>query len=305
MSDIDESKIRQLDFSLLLVFRELVRHRRTTVAAKRLGLSQSAVSHALARLRSIFGEVLFLRRTDGLQPTRRALELAPKVDALVALATDAVGGERVFDPTRSTRTFRIVANDFLSSMLAPPLAVELARDAPHIRFATRFAVGQAALELLRTDTADVALGRFLSLSEEHHAVPLAEETYLVAARARHPMLRKRLTLETYLALDHVLVSFRGDLQGTVDQELARRGMARRVVASVPTFLTALAMVAEGELIATVPARLAQRYAPSFGLRLLPPPLAIDSFRTQAVRHTRTQGDAGLDWLIERLTKLWL
>jgi DNA-binding transcriptional LysR family regulator len=304
MSDIDEAKIRRLDFSLLLVFRELVRHRRTTVAATRLGLSQSAISHALARLRDIFGEPLFLRRSDGLQPTRGALELAPKVDAMIAMAADAVGGERAFDPARSTRTFRLAANDFVASMLAPSLAAGLKRDAPHVRFATRFAVGASALQLLRSDTVDVALGRFLSLSDEHHATPLAEETYRVAARARHPALRKRLSLQTYLALDHVLVSFRGDLQGTVDQALAQQGLSRRVAASVPMFLTALAMVAEGDLVATVPTRLAERYAPSFGLQLFTPPLQLDAFGTSAVRHTRSRGDAGLDWLIERLTRLW-
>ena len=156
----------------------------------------------------------------------------------------------------------------------------------------------------RSDTVDVALGRFLSLSDEHDATSVAEETYRVVARARHPALRKRLSLETYLALDHVLVSFRGDLQGTVDQALARQGLTRRVAASVPMFLTAFAMVAHGDLIATVPARLAERYAASFGLQLFAPPLELDTFSTLAVRHARSRGDAGLDWLIDRLAGLW-
>lgn len=106
MTDIDETKIRRLDFTLLLVFRALIRHRRTTVAAEQLGLSQSAVSHALSRLRDLFEEPLFLRRPDGLQPTRGALALAPKVEALLQLAGETVEGARRFDPATSERVFR-------------------------------------------------------------------------------------------------------------------------------------------------------------------------------------------------------
>jgi len=104
--DIDNNNIRRVDFSLLLIFDELVRHQRTTVVADRLGLSQSAVSHALTRLRDLFNDPLFSRRPDGLTPTRRALELAPKVRTLMRLTHDVVGCAAEFDPTASDRQFR-------------------------------------------------------------------------------------------------------------------------------------------------------------------------------------------------------
>ena len=90
----------------------------------------------------------------------------------------------------------------------------------------------------------------------------------------------------------------------MDRALAKRGLSRRVAASVPMFLTAFAMVAETDLVATVPERLAERYASSFGLQLFPPPLELETFDTLAVRHVRSRSDAGLDWLVERLARLW-
>ena len=92
MTDIDDTKLRRLDFSLLLIFQEVYRARRSTAAAERLGLSQPAVSHALGRLRGFFGDPLFLRKPNGLQPTARAVELAPMIDALLARAAEMVHG---------------------------------------------------------------------------------------------------------------------------------------------------------------------------------------------------------------------
>src|ERR1044071_1472721 len=114
MADIDTSKIRQLDFTLLLVMQGLLRHRRTTLVADQLGLSQYAISHALARLRTLFGDPLFLRRPHGLEPTRHALDLSPRIDALVRAANEAMGLPDNFDPKTTTRGFRLGASDFLS-----------------------------------------------------------------------------------------------------------------------------------------------------------------------------------------------
>src|SRR5436305_8067097 len=160
MSDIDETKIRRLDFGLLLVFRELLSRRRTTEVAERLGLSQSAISHALARLRDLTGEPLFLRRPDGLTPTAAALALRPQVEALLAGGQALLGVRERFDPRHSTRRFRIAANDFVASVLGPPLRAALAEQAPLARFTVRFLVGAEALKALERDSVDLALGHF-------------------------------------------------------------------------------------------------------------------------------------------------
>lgn len=301
--DIDRNNIRRLDFSLLLIFDELVRHQRTTVVADRLGLSQSAVSHALTRLRDLFNDPLFSRRPDGLTPTRRALELAPKVRALMRLTQDVVGGAADFDPLVSDRQFRLAANDLVATLIGPLLLEKLAAEAPATRLISRFAVGQAAFTALRKDEIDLAIGRFYNISDEFEAETLLEESFSVVVRRRHPRFAKTLDLATYLDVDHLLVSFSDRLAGVVDETLSKQGLKRRVRASVPMFLTAFASVASSDLVATVPTRLARRFAPTFGLRVLPPPLAIESFPVSLVRHASTRSDPGMSWLVGRVRQI--
>ncbi|HWA63560.1 MAG TPA: LysR family transcriptional regulator, partial [Caulobacteraceae bacterium] len=130
MSDFDFNQIRRLDGSLLLVFRELLRRRRATEVADRLGLSPSAISHALTRLRDLFGDPLFVRRPHGLEPTRRALELGPKIDALLEAVAETLGSERAFDPGETERRFVLAAPEFVSAVIGAPLLDIFAAEAP-------------------------------------------------------------------------------------------------------------------------------------------------------------------------------
>src|SRR5579871_3665085 len=127
MSDIDTDDIRRLDGGLLLVFRELCRRGRTTAVAAHLGLSQSAVSHALGRLRDVFGDPLFTRRPHGLEPTPRAQALAPRIEALIELMGAAIRPDQAFDPARSGRLFHVAATEYADELIAARLAARLHR----------------------------------------------------------------------------------------------------------------------------------------------------------------------------------
>jgi len=303
ISKIDSAHIRRLDLSLLLLFRELVHNQRTTVAAEHMGMSQSAVSHALTRLREIFRDPLFVRKSDGLQPNHRALELLPKVEALINLAHETVKAFETFDPATSDRLFRLAGNDLVCALLGGPLINALRRSAPSARTTFRSAVGRAALAALASGDIDIALGHFPTLPSDYDVTHLFEESFVVVARHGHPKLRRRLDLETYLELDHILVSFMGGLTGFADIALKAHNRSRRVVASLPMFLATFAAVAKGDIVATVPARLAASHAKAFGLKVHKPPVAIQSFSVIAVRHARSHGDQGVDWLIERVFAL--
>jgi DNA-binding transcriptional LysR family regulator len=280
-----------------------LRRERTTAVAERLGLSQSAISHALARLRDIFGDPLFLRRSDGLTPTRRARELAPKIRNLMRLTQEAVSGPPSFDPASSQRVFRLAANDLAATLFGPPLLQRLEAEAPGSRLTTRFAVGAEALDGLRRDDTDVAIGRFYEKPDSFSSSLLLQESFVVVARRDHPAIGASLDLETYVRLDHVLVSFAGKLTGVADQALAFRGLQRRVRVSVPMYLAAFAMVSRSDLIATVPMRLASRLAVEFRLKVLAPPLAIEGFPVSLVWYNSARVDPGLDWLVARIREI--
>ena len=299
-TDIDQIKLRRLDFSMLVILRDLVRLQKTTAVAAQLGLSQSAISHALARLREAFADQLFVRRPSGLEPTLRALELLPKVETILRLAQDALDVPTQFDPISSTRSFRLAGNDLVGALITPSLVGLLRRQAPGCRVAFQFAVGAASLNALRTNDLDLAIGRIWNLAEDFQATPVFEESFVVVVRKNHPGVRTKMSLEDYLALDHILVSFRGGFMGMVDRALKRRRLKRRVVASVPMFMTAMTTVAQSNLAATVPSRLAAKHARQLGLAVFEALLKIDPFTISLVRHARSASDLGLDWLANKI-----
>ena len=137
MNEFDHLQIRRLDGGLLLIFRELLARRRASEVAAQLGLSPSAISHALGRLRDLFGEQLFVRRSHGLEPTQRALELAPRIEALIELIGQTVSTDQAFDPARAKRRFRIACQGSIASLIGGRLTTALRRSAPRRRAADR------------------------------------------------------------------------------------------------------------------------------------------------------------------------
>jgi DNA-binding transcriptional LysR family regulator len=301
MRDIHKTKLRRLDFTLLMVFQEIYRRRRAAAAAERLGLSQPAISHALARLREVLDDPLFVRGSRGMQPTARAIEIAPQVETLLRLARDTVDGPGLFHPKTTQRLFRLSANDFAAALIAAPLIRAIAQAAPNARLSVSFAGGPAkAYSALRNGDLDLAIGRFPDLPTDCVATLLFEERYQVIARRKHPRLRHGLDFKTYLDLEHLIVSFAGDLVGTVDEALARQGGARRVVAALPMFLTAFAAVARSDLIATAPRSLVRRFGPSFGLIVFEPPFKAPTFSLDLIRARSSVPDSAIDWFAQRI-----
>jgi LysR family transcriptional activator of mexEF-oprN operon len=303
MSEINDSQLRRLDVTLLLVFEETMASGKLAAAASRLGLTQSAISHALGRLRDIFGDELFVRLPHGVRPTARAEALrAPLAEATRLLAASIQPA--TFDPATSDRVFRIAAQDYTTAMFAAELTSEAER-APEERssgprFIFRALVRGEALDALRAADVDLALGLIAPRGEGFQAERLFDDDYRVVARADHPTLSLGMTLTRFRSTGHVLVAPGGTLEGIVDRALATMGHARRVVLSVPYFLAALAAVARTDLIATLPRRIAERYAADFGLTTFAPPLPIRRFAVSMVWTRRAGADPGHAWLRQQI-----
>jgi DNA-binding transcriptional LysR family regulator len=297
MSDINEIKLRQLDLALLTVFSEAMRHRKLTVVAERLGLTQSAISHSLKRLRRAFGDELFMRRPFGVEPTQRALDIAERVEQILMLSREVVGAAQPFDPANSSRLFRIAGADQQVALFAPMLIRTLLQEAPSVRLSFRPQMRDEAVKALADGDLDVAIGLKRAPSSDYESRLLFEENYRVLARLGHPGIKRKLTLKTYLELEHVLVSFGGDLRGVVDVSLSKLGKSRRVIASVPSFFPAFAVVAETDAVATIPAKVAELYRHRFGLVCHEPPVTLRSFSVTALWHRRNSSNPGLNWLV--------
>ncbi|MFN4203372.1 MAG: LysR family transcriptional regulator [Tabrizicola sp.] len=303
MSDLSISELRRLDLTLLLVFLGLLRHRKALDVAVDLGLTQSAISQSLKRLRDIFGDELFLRRPHGMEPTATALALEAPVATAVDALRGALGAARAFDPGTATGLVRIAALDAEQAVLIPPLAARLHTRAPGLTLTVLPLGRTAAMEALAEGRADLALGYVWETPEAICSERLYDEGFLVAGRPEVLPMAPALDLDTYCAADHILISPGGDLRGVVDDQLAVLGRSRRVVLGLPAFLPALAAVAAARALVTLPARVAQAFAPGFGLVTATPPLEVRRFPVSAFWHRRNDADPQTIWIRQQLLGL--
>ncbi|WP_136658968.1 LysR family transcriptional regulator [Nitratireductor sp. XY-223] len=297
MSDIDQTKLRKIDLTLLLVFLGLMRHRKAVSVAGELGLTQSSISHSLRRLREIFADPLFLRRAHGLEPTAVANALEPNVRHVVETLNNTLAAPDTFEPNNSTRVIRIAGRDNILSRLVPPLVARLGISAPRMRLSSLELGRDAAMRAVSDGDIDFAIGYYWDYGKDLLSDTLYTEEYRVIARKGHPLFCGDLTVESYAGARHILVSEVGDMTGIVDMTLEKIGMSRRVVASVPLFFPALATVAQSDLIGTLPKSLVEEFAPLFGLAWRAPPIEIRTFTIQALRHRRDEKNPFHTWLL--------
>jgi DNA-binding transcriptional LysR family regulator len=300
MTEFSNAEIRRLDLTLLLVFLGLLRHRKARGVAVELGLTQSAISQALKRLRDVFGDELFLRRPHGMEPTATALALEAPVATAVDALRSALGVARAFEPETATGLLRVAALDAEQAVLIPPLARRLRALAPGITLSVLPLGRAAAVEALAEGRADLALGYIWQVPEAISGERLYDEAFLVAGRPEALPQAPRIDLDAYCRADHVLVSPGGDLRGVVDGQLAAMGRSRRVILGLPAFLPALAAAAATGALLTLPARVARAFAGGFGLVTAEPPLPVRSFPVSVFWHRRNDADPRTGWLRRQL-----
>ena len=296
MSDFDLNQIRRLDGGLLLVFRELLRTGRASDVAKRLGLSPSAISHALGRLRDLFGDPLFVRRPHGFEPTRRAEELGPQIEALIELAGLTLTREAGFDPLMSTRNFRFAAPEFVAALVGAALVGQLKTAAPGVNFGIGFFGEEDAFRALRKGEIEFAIGRFAAARPGFTVEPLFEDHYCVAARKDHPQVRGAIDAAQWRGIGHIFAWSDAEVGGDAH---ADPDVRIKHLASVPQWLTALVMAASTDGLVTCPRRLAERHADRLGLQVLDLPFAPNRISVSVMRRSGVQ-DAGVDWFLEQI-----
>ncbi|MBI5517358.1 MAG: LysR family transcriptional regulator [Deltaproteobacteria bacterium] len=289
--------MHSLDLNLLRVLDALLAERHVTRAAGRLGLSQPATSHALARLRAAFGDRLFVRTPQGLRPTARASELAGPLRAALATLEHAVEGGPGFDPRAARRTFQLLSNDYGSFVVVPALYEGVRRAAPGVDLWVR-GVRDDPCEQLANGEADALVGPrpLVTARAGIHARRLFVERFVCMVREGHPRVRDALDLDTWVSLPHLLVAPRGSPGGVVDEVLGGLGLARRVALAVPHFLAAPPVVAGSDLVLTVGERVARAFAKTLPVRLFEPPVALPGFEVTLAWHARNHDDPAQQWL---------
>ena len=272
-----------LDLNLLRVFDVLLEERSVTRAGARLGLTPSAVSHALARLRYHLGDELFQRDSQGMQPTRRAMEIGPSLHTALGQLQSALTPVD-FDPTTSDRRFNIVTGSYACAVMMPAVVAELQARAPGVILEIAENPPDL-LEQLDAGRIDFVVALFDSAPERFARDRLMGETLAWVVRAGHPLTRAPATLERLVSVPHVVVAGRREAVGNpaitvrsswedlgaFESELAKRGLRRRVGVVAPDTFSAMSIVARSEMAALIPRRFALFSAQSGRLALIEPP----------------------------------
>lgn len=299
---------RNLDLNLLRVFDAVMAERNLTRAAERLAMSQPAVSHALKRLREALGEELFVRQAFGMKPTSRAEGLWPEVrHALERLR--AVLDPSEFDPQAEDYTFQIAMADATAALVLPPLVADLEGSGAHARIHVLPLTTRDPRALLEQGEADFALGYFpnavaalqaqgpMAAIRQHR---LYDSAYVCVMRRGHPLAGRPLTLDSYCAAHHLLVSFSGRPHGFVDEALAAMNRSRRIVLTVNQFFTAGRIVAHSDLLTVLPASFVEATGYKQDLLEQPLPIALSPVHVDMLWHLRNEDRSAQRWLRERL-----
>lgn len=292
-----EVHLERLDLNLLVALRALLAERHVTRAAARVGLTQPAMSHALARLRSALGDPLLVRTRAGMTLTARAAELAEPLERTLGELARLLAAPGAFEPARSSRTFHVATTDYVELVLMPAVLARLWREAPNVVVKLRTLDGRG-LEELDAGRVDVVLGP-LTAAERGSllAQRVLRERFVCVVRGDHPGVGRRLSLERFLALPHALITPRGESGGIVDTALAKLGARRRIAVEVPHFLVAPFLVEKTDVVLTLAERVARALAPSVRLRVLAPPRELDlpGFDVSLVWHERDRADPAHAW----------
>ncbi|WP_342132752.1 LysR family transcriptional regulator [Hydrogenophaga sp. OTU3427] len=293
-----------MDTKLLSVFDEIYKTRSVSRAGDNLGVAQSSISISLARLRRHFGDPLFVRTSDGMQPTPHATSLVVPVRQALELLRGITRQQAAFDPSKARQTFRICMTDITHLALLPALMNRLCDVATGVNVEISHISAQTP-RMLESGEADLAVGFMPQLEAGFYQQKLFEQGFACVVRSAHPRIRSRFTQAMFKRENHVLVTAPGTGQNLVEEELQRLGVQRNVALRLPNFLGIGGLVASTDLVVTVPRRVAETLVSIADVKAVPPPFTLPVFAVKQHWHERYQQDPANRWLRSVISDLFL
>lgn len=292
-------KPRHLDLNLLLTFDALMRTRSVTLAGERIGLTQSATSNALQRLREAFADPLFVRTPAGMQPTALAMGMASDVSDVLERVRLLLESGREFDPAVSRHTFRILISDIAQITLLPALVRVLRERAPQVDLVNLSLPPRAAKEALAAGELDLAVGFLPELGPDYHCQLLGQERWTCVVSAHHPTIGVSMTQAQYLQAAHLsyrpAASMHASLDKLLEAQFESRSVQRRVALSVPYFSGLGLALAGSDLVMTAPTPLAQALMAMAAVRIVPLPFELPLIDLNMQWHDQRHRDPAHIW----------
>lgn len=304
MTTIDHFNLRSFDLNLLVAFDALISEGSVTKAAKRLKIQQPAMSHSLSTLRVLLQDELFIRVGQVMQPTAKARSLAVPVRQALKQAQPALSGGDRFDPATEERTFRIAMSPEVELLLIPDLTARLRRFSPGIRLLARVFPYEAMDPSLEDGSIDLAVGCTYTQTSRRSFETLYKTEFACCHNPDLLKLANPVGLEAYLAADHATISQNETLQGCIKDALEIAGVELNVVTAAPGYMSVLSAVQGSPLIATVPSRIAERYAPLLGLEVASLPVLLSFPPVNMVWANHADGDPANVWLRQQIREVF-
>lgn len=292
--------LRSVDLNLLVAFEALMREQNVTRAADRIGLAQPSMSNALARLRLLFKDELFVATPKQMRPTRRALALAGPVAEALQRIRLALDPDQPFDPSRAARCFRLAGTNHANVTLVTPIVELMQREAPSANLFIRALTPRQTMHALDEGDVDLAIGVVGELPRSIACRPLLTDRGVCLARRDHPALRRGLTLKALVDLPHVRAALSEDPVEEVDVVLAQQGLERRFAMVVPGYLAVAAVVSNSTMLGIVPEGLARPIAARTELAVHELPLDLAPWTMSLLWSKAAENDPGLCWLRDRI-----
>ena len=285
------------DLNLLPIFVALLEERSVTRAADRLGMTQSALSNALTRLRAMLQDPLFIRERYGMRPTPKAEALAPALTSALAALDAVVLGQQAFDPACADQLITIAPNSYVEFVFVPALTARLRELAPGIRLRTLPFGADLATTGVTSGTTAMVLGRITDAPDNLVVQHIADDGLACVVRADHPKVGTKITKAQYERMKHVnLLPAGGRLRAGLFQALERGGLKRDVAVTVTHFMSIPEIVAATDYCATLPKLICRRLASDARLKVLPAPVDLGTFPMQMAWHVRYRHDPAHVWL---------
>ncbi|MDD3761670.1 MAG: LysR family transcriptional regulator [Nevskiales bacterium] len=292
--------LNRIDLNLLVVLDAIFTEGGITKAGEKLHLTQPAISHALGRLRELFGDPLFVREGRRMVPTPLARSLMQPIRRTLHNLEVTLNEVQRFEPATHPRHFTVAVRDVLEATVLPPLLSRVATQAPSVDVSAIRADRRTLESELAAGTVDAALDVLLPVSDEVRHRLVSTDRLVVVARKRHPATRGGLSLAAYMRQHHVLVSSRRRGPALEDVELLRQGLKRRVRLRCQHYFAACRVVSQSDLILTMPERYARLANQQFGNQVLPFPMELPSLDAYLYWHASVDNEPANRWLREQL-----
>ncbi|NIB40426.1 LysR family transcriptional regulator [Pseudomaricurvus alkylphenolicus] len=295
--------LRSVDLNLLTIFDAIMTERKLSAAADKIGMSQPAMSAALGRLRITLKDELFLRTGSGVRPTPRALELERPIREILDKISDTIAQTQEFDPTKSDRIFTLASIDYGGIAVVPSLLQKLADLQTSVRVNIWPQYEEDLKDLMHFGSVDFALDNIPILEDDYHVETVRQEPGYCLVRKDHPDIRDELTLDQFLAAEHVVLYPKTNRISLLDQHLLSTGLRRRHGMKVPSFFNMPYIVQKTNMICALPEPVARHFAELFDLALYPAPVEDWKAPLYLMWHNSLHGEPGHRWLREMIIEL--